>query len=193
ITRVEKVMPTFRDALLQVTVQSGYAGLYPPTYINIISGVSSTADIEYKRVYGAQGAQEVYVIIYDGGRLKASKHCLLKEQLRCIKCGRCQVSCPIWIVSGNFWGGKVYGGPMGVGWTAITEGVENAEPLAWFCLLCNACKEVCPVKVNSAEISRKIRMQSLEKGIVPTKIKEILEKIYRHGNPFGLSKTKRGE
>ncbi|MEM2338475.1 MAG: LUD domain-containing protein [Candidatus Bathyarchaeia archaeon] len=191
VASVDKIMPTFRDALLQVMVQSAYAGLYPPTYMNVISGISSTADIEYHRVYGAHGAQEVHVILYDGGRIKASKDPLLKEQLRCVKCGRCQISCPIWNVCGNFWGGAVYGGPMGVGWTAVTEGLDNAEPLSWFCLLCNACKEVCPVKVNSAEISRKIRMQSIEKGTIPAKIKEVLENIYKYGNAFGLPRGKR--
>lgn len=191
VASVDKIMPTFRDALLQVMVQSAYAGLYPPTYMNAISGISSTADIEYHRVYGAHGAQEVHVILYDGGRIKASKDSLLKEQLRCIKCGRCQISCPIWNVCGNFWGGAVYGGPMGVGWTAVTEGLDSAEPLSWFCLLCNACKEVCPVKVDSAEISRKIRMQSIEKGTMPAKIKEVLENIYKYGNAFGLPRGKR--
>ncbi|MEM2517760.1 MAG: LUD domain-containing protein, partial [Candidatus Bathyarchaeia archaeon] len=191
VASVDKIMPTFRDALLQVMVQSAYAGLYPPTYMNAISGISSTADIEYHRVYGAHGAQEVHVILYDGGRIKASKDPLLKEQLRCVKCGRCQISCPIWNVCGNFWGGAVYGGPMGVGWTAVTEGLDSAEPLSWFCLLCNACKEVCPVKVDSAEISRKIRMQSIEKGTIPAKIKEVLENICKYGNAFGLPRGKR--
>ncbi|MEM2103888.1 MAG: LUD domain-containing protein [Candidatus Bathyarchaeia archaeon] len=193
VAGVEKIVPTFRDAIMQVMVQSGYAGLYPPTYINVIAGVSSTADIEYHRVYGAHGAREVHVILYDGGRIEALKNHVLKEQLRCIKCGRCQISCPIWNFSGNIWGGQVYGGPMGVGWTAITEGIRCAEPLSWFCLLCNLCKEMCPVKVESAEISRKIRLQSIERGFVPPKIKDLLENIYKYGNPFGLPRARRAE
>ncbi|MEM2273740.1 MAG: LUD domain-containing protein, partial [Candidatus Bathyarchaeia archaeon] len=193
VAGVEKIVPTFRDAFLQVTVQSGYAGLYPPTYVNVISGVSSTADIEYHRVYGVHGAREVHVILYDGGRIRASKDPILMEQLRCIKCGRCQVSCPIWSICGNIWGGKVYGGPMGVGWTAITEKPEIAETISWFCLFCNACKELCPVKVDSAGISRRLRSKSIERGIVPSKVGEMLENIYKYGNPFGLPRAKRSE
>lgn len=193
VAGVEKIVPTFKDAILQVMVQAGYAGLYPPTYVNVISGVSSTADIEYHRVYGVHGAREIHVILYDGGRIAASKDRILTEQLRCIKCGRCQISCPIWNICGNIWGGKVYGGPMGVGWTAITEGVEDAESISWFCLLCNACKESCPVKVDSGEISRKLRSKSIEKGIVPPKVRDILENIYKYGNPFGLLPSKRSE
>lgn len=193
VASVEKIVPTFKDALLQVMVQSGYAGLYPPTYVNIISGVSSTADIEYQKVYGAHGATEVHVILYDGGRIKASKNEVLKEQLRCVKCGRCQIACPIWNICGNVWGGKVYGGPMGVGWTAVTEGVENAEALSWFCLLCGACKEACPVKVDDAEISRMIRSRSIEHGIVPPNVRDLLENLYKYGNSFGLPNSKRAE
>ncbi|MBS7605484.1 LUD domain-containing protein [Candidatus Bathyarchaeota archaeon] len=193
VAGVEKIVPTFRDAFLQVMVQSGYAGLYPPTYVNIITGISSTADIEYHRVYGVHGAKEIHVILYDGGRIRASKDPILMEQLRCIKCGRCQISCPIWGICGNIWGGRIYGGPMGVGWTAITEGVEISETISWFCLLCNACKELCPVKVNSAGISRMLRSRSIEKGKVPPKIRDMLENIYKYGNPFGLPRAKRSE
>ncbi|MEM2321322.1 MAG: LUD domain-containing protein [Candidatus Bathyarchaeia archaeon] len=193
ITGVEKIVPTFKDAILQVMVQAGYAGLYPPTYVNVISGISSTADIEYHRVHGVHCAKEIHVILYDGGRIRATKDQILTEQLRCIKCGRCQISCPIWSICGNIWGGKVYGGPMGVGWTAITEGIETAETISWFCLLCNACKELCPVKVDSAGISRKLKSRGIERGIVPPKVKDMLENIYKHGNPFGLPRAKRSE
>lgn len=193
IAGVEKIMPTFRDAMLQVMVQAGYAGLYPPTYINVITGVSSTADIEYHRVYGVHGAREMHVILYDGGRIRASKDQVLAEQLRCIKCGRCQISCPIWGICGNIWGGRVYGGPMGVGWTAITEGMEAAEALSWLCLLCNACKDLCPVKVDSGKISKSIRSRGIERGVVPPKVRDMLENIYLYGNPFGLPRAKRAE
>lgn len=193
IASVDKIVPTFRDALLQVMVQSGYAGLYPPTYLNIISGPSSTADIEYHRVYGVHGVRDLHVIFYEGGRIKALKDPTLREQLRCVKCGRCQVSCPIWDFCGNFWGGKVYGGPMGVGWTAITEGVEKAQTLSWLCIFCGACKEVCPVEVNSAEISRQLRTKSMENGFAPSSTKKMLENVYKYGNPFGLPSSKRGE
>jgi L-lactate dehydrogenase complex protein LldG len=191
VASVDKIVPTFKDAILQLMVQSAYAGLYPPTYFTVFSGASSTADIEYYRVYGVHGPKEVHVILYDGGRIKAAKDPVLKEQLLCIKCGRCQVMCPVWDISANVWGGKVYGGPMGVGLTAITDSVENAKSLSWFCLLCKACKDSCPVNVNSAEICRKLRSQSIEDGYLPLKVKDMLENIYKYRNPFGLPPTKR--
>jgi L-lactate dehydrogenase complex protein LldG len=160
---IDKIMPTITDAFMQAVVQSGYAGLYPPTYIYMIAGPSSTADIEYHRVYGVHGPRELHIILYDGGRKEALKNPVLKEQLFCVKCGRCEFVCPIWNIAGNVWGGRVYGGPLGMGWTSITEGIEKAAPLSMYCLLCGACKEACPGKVDMIKIARYLKREYIEK------------------------------
>jgi L-lactate dehydrogenase complex protein LldG len=146
VAGVEKIVPTLLDALKAAIVQAAYDGLYPPTYINVISGPSSTADIEHTRVRGAHGPLELHVVLVDNGRLEASRG-PLREQLRCIRCGRCQWECPVWQHTANLWGGPAYGGPMGVVWTAITGGAEEAAGLALLCLGCARCSEVCPVEI----------------------------------------------
>jgi L-lactate dehydrogenase complex protein LldG len=148
IVGVEKIMPTYIDAISQALVQAAYVGIYPPTYISVIASPSSTGDIEFKKLYGVHGPGKLHVILYDGGRLKAREEGALLDQLHCIRCGRCQVECPVWQLAGSIWGGKVYGGPMGIVWTAITEGPEIAAPLAIFCLNCGRCKEVCPMNIE---------------------------------------------
>ena len=152
ITGVEKIVPTTIDALKVALVQAAYAGPFPPSYINIIAGPSSTADIEHKRVYGAHGPRELYVVLIDNGRISASKHTILREQLRCIRCGRCQFECPVFRHTANHWGGSVYGGPMGINWTAITEDVDSASTLSLLCLGCRRCNAVCPVSIPLANI-----------------------------------------
>ena len=148
IAGVEKIMPSYIDAICQAMVQAANIGTYPPTYLSAITGPSSTADIEFIRLYGVHGPKELHIILYDGGRIKVLKEGIFADQLHCIRCGRCQLECPIWQLAGNMWGGEVYGGPMGVIWTAITEGVEKAAPLALFCLNCGKCKEVCPMDID---------------------------------------------
>ena len=157
IVGVEKIAPTMEDAYRQVLVQAAYAGLYPPTYIDVLAGPSSTADIEYVRVYGAHGPRELHVVFLDNGRLKASRNTELSEQLLCIRCGRCQVSCPIWMQAANLWGSGAYGGPMGVGWTAITRSTEEASRLAMLCLGCYACQEACPMNISLVDIIRSLK------------------------------------
>jgi len=152
ILGVEKIMPTIMDAFKAALVQASYAGLYPPTYLSAIAGPSSTADIEYVRVYGAHGPRELHVIFVDNGRFDARHHDILKHQLRCVRCGRCQMECPVWGVTANVWGGPTYGGPMGVNWTAITNGEAYAAPSAFFCLGCGKCDLVCPVEIPLSEM-----------------------------------------
>ncbi|MDM7275424.1 MAG: lactate utilization protein B [Thermoprotei archaeon] len=158
IVPIDKIVPTLIEAFKVAIVQATYAGLYPPTYINIIAGPSSTADIEQIRVYGAQGPRELHVILLDNGRMKASKDPVLKEQLYCIRCGRCQFECPVWIHTANTWGGPTYGGPMGIVWTAITLDPIEAGKLAYLCLGCGRCDEACPVNINISMELRHLKM-----------------------------------
>ncbi len=157
IVSVEKIMPTYIDALKQAIVQSMYAGLYPPGYLTVIGGPSGTADIEYTKVIGAHGPKELHVILYDGGRVRASSDPHFYDQLHCVKCGRCMMECPVWQQTANVWGGYTYGGPMGINWTAILEGEEKAAPLAVFCLVCGRCQEACPMKINMPEMLRYLK------------------------------------
>ena len=157
VAGVEKIVPSMLDAYKTVLVQAAYAGLYPPTYISIISGPSSTADIEHHRVYGAHGPLELHVVLIDNGRISASKHWALKNQLRCVRCGRCQWECPVWRHTANIWGGPAYGGPMGVIWTAITMGEDAGAALSMLCLGCGRCDLVCPVRIPLSKIIRYLK------------------------------------
>ena len=143
-------------------VQAAWAGLYPPTYVNLISGPSSTADIQHKRVYGAQGPLELHLILVDNGRREAARHPVLWEQLRCVRCGRCQWECPVWQQAANKWGGPVYGGPMGMGWTAITHSLREAAELSLLCLGCGRCDVVCPVEIPLSRIIRWLKTKAHE-------------------------------
>ena len=154
IAGVEKIVPTLQDAMNEALVQAAYAGLYPPTYVNVTSGPSSTGDIEMKRVSPAHGPKEFHLILVDNGRIKASKDEILREALLCIRCGRCHLHCPIYRVLDGSWGDPPYSGPMGAMWSYILN--KDSKP-AMYCTHSGNCKEVCPMKINIPKVLEYIK------------------------------------
>lgn len=145
VTGVEKIVPRLEDAFLEALVQSAYAGLYPPTYINVTSGPSSTADIESRQVTPATGPKEFHLVLVDNGRRKAMGDPDLRDALLCIKCGRCYFTCPVYETLGSDWVKPPYGGPMGAMWSAIVD--DDTHP-ANLCTHSGGCKVVCPVQID---------------------------------------------
>ncbi len=111
---IEKIVPTLYHAMIETLVQAAYAGLYPPTYVNLTAGPSSTADVEMYRVSPAQGPREFYMVLVDNGRKKAAKDPVLWEILLCIRCGRCSMHCPTYWAIGPRFGKPPYTGGLWV-------------------------------------------------------------------------------
>lgn len=162
ITGVDKIVPTLHHAMMEVLVQSAYAGLYPPTYVNLVAGPSTTADVEQTRVTPSHGPREVHVVLLDNGRVKASKDSVLWQALLCIRCGRCHFHCPVYRALDGSWGESPYVGPMGVMWTAVTKGIEAAGPHALLCMHAGTCREVCPMKIDIPEVIQEIKARYIK-------------------------------
>ncbi|CCC81450.1 LUD domain-containing protein [Thermoproteus tenax] len=163
VAGVEKIVPTLPDAINQAIVQAAYHGLYPPTYIEISAGPSSTGDIELVRVRPAQGPREFHLVLVDNGRRKAAEDPVLRQALLCIRCVRCGFVCPIYKTVGREFGEPPYVGPVGVMWLAVTKGIEAAGPAALMCAHAGNCKEVCPMKIDIPEVIRYIRTNYLRR------------------------------
>jgi L-lactate dehydrogenase complex protein LldG len=160
VTGIDKIVPTLEEALLEAQVQAAYAGLYPPTYINVTSGPSFTADIEFKKVTPATGPSEFHVVLVDNGRRKANEDPELREALLCTKCGRCYFSCPVYWALGSEWVEPPYGGPTGAMWSAIVN--EDTNP-ATLCAHSGGCKVVCPAKIDIPRVLEHIKWLNSKK------------------------------
>ncbi len=146
ITSVEKIYSTLVEALKAVSVQTVYNGADYTTYIHVINGPYNTENY---------GPNEIHLILVDNGRIRDD---YLKETMYCVKCGACQLSCPVFQVIDGAWG-HIYTAAIGVAWTYITGPKEKARALSEFCLECGRCKEVCPMQIDIPEIIRKIKIE----------------------------------
>lgn len=148
IVGVEKLVPTFQDAMKVAEVTWRYAQYGIPGYVNIVSGPSKTGDIEKVTTYGAHGPKEFYVIFVDSGRSEMAHDEKFSEALNCLRCGGCMYECPVFqVTAGHF--GHIYMGGIGTIWTAfVSGGMEKAAPMAYSCLRCGRCVERCPMSIN---------------------------------------------
>jgi L-lactate dehydrogenase complex protein LldF len=138
---MEKIVETMDDALAMVLAHPVSAsGQLPTTYVTWMSG---------RNPLGADGQpRESHIVILDNGRRAMAKDPLMRENLRCIRCGACMNVCPTYGVVGGHTFGHIYPGPMGIPWTAGVHGLDKAAAFADLCVSCGLCKEICPTQID---------------------------------------------
>ena len=186
ICGIDKITESVEDAvkLCQTAAIFG-TGQDITQYISIISGPSKTADIENQLVAGAQGAQEVHIILVDNGRREMIERGF-GDILRCINCGSCINFCPVYNQKGSQYGNDGYIGSKGIVFEAIQKGLKQAQKVGSHnCTLCDSCYRNCPMKIGLPDMVRKIREEQELKGIQSSVNQEMLGKIKKDGNPFG--------
>lgn len=131
---IEKLVPTFADAMLQVRLLARSATAQPITvYTNFITG--------------PRPGQEQHILLLDNGRTELAEDPVLAASLRCIRCGACANVCPPYGVVGGHAFGHVYTGAIGLVVTAAHHGIDAAAGPQSLCVSCNACATVCPVEI----------------------------------------------
>ena len=98
----------------------------------------------------ARPGGEVHIILVDNGRsrmLAQEKHW---ETLKCIRCGACMNTCPVYRRSGGYSYTYFIPGPIGVN-LGMARDAKKYHDNASACSLCCSCDNVCPAKVNLSE------------------------------------------
>ncbi|MFA7043214.1 MAG: LUD domain-containing protein [Bacteroidales bacterium] len=186
ICGIDKITANVSDAvdLCQTAAIFG-TGQRITQYVSIISGPSKTADIQNKLVVGAQGAQEVHLILIDNGRRRMIEEGF-GDILRCINCGACINFCPVYHQIGSCYGGEKYIGSKGLVFSFFNDSLDEVVKKGNFkCTLCGNCLENCPMKIDLPDMVRKIRrIQSKRKNQTAQNTK-MISTIDKFGNPFG--------
>ena len=99
---------------------------------------------------GPRQGGEMHVVLVDNGRSERLGMEEFWTSLKCIRCGACMNTCPVYRRSGGLSYGATYSGPIGL----IIDPTFNARKysnLPFASTLNGSCTSVCPVKINIHE------------------------------------------
>ncbi|MFC2067464.1 (Fe-S)-binding protein [Chloroflexota bacterium] len=109
------------------------------------------------------------------------------ELLACMQCGKCTSGCPVSLKS-----------PLNI--RRLVREVMLGRNLKapereelWDCTTCSTCSIRCPRGLEPHELIIGIRGSLIEEGHVPVTVRDALEGVFEHGNPWGRIKGKRSE
>lgn len=160
VTGIEKVVPNLDDlgVLLRLLPRSA-TGQETSNYVSLYTGPRQKGD--------GDGPDSFDIVLVDNGRSDMLDS-PVKEMLRCIRCGACLNSCPIYGAVGGQAYGSVYSGPMGSVWTPALTSVSQAGDLPNASTFCGKCEEVCPVRIPLPKLMRHWREKEFEQHLSPT-------------------------
>ncbi|MFZ5905921.1 MAG: LUD domain-containing protein [Nitrospirota bacterium] len=159
VTAIDKIYPSVEDALNMIKVVCFKAtGSLIPSFVEIMSGVSKTADVEKQFLRGVHAPNEVVLILLDNKRTEMVEKGF-RELLSCIDCGNCLLHCPIYNTVGTYFAEEKYLGGKGLAYKSLSE--EEVNKKLEFCLTCEQCRKHCPLSIDVPGMIRSIRSESL--------------------------------
>ncbi len=129
-----------------------------PSFVEIVGGISKTADVEKTFCPGVHAPRDVVVILLDNGRTTLVEKGF-RELLFCIDCGNCLLHCPLYGTIGTAFTDGTYLGGKGPAYKSLVS--EEKEKLLELCLTCGRCRQNCPLSIDVPSLIRKIRGDSL--------------------------------
>jgi L-lactate dehydrogenase complex protein LldF len=93
---------------------------------------------------------EMHVVLVDNGRSSRLGMDKFWPSLKCIRCGACMNTCPVYRRSGGLSYGSTYMGPIGI-IMMPTFDIRRYSELPFASTLNGSCSNVCPVKINIHE------------------------------------------
>ena len=115
---------------------------------------------------GPRKGGELHIVLVDNGRTRRLGMPEFWHSLKCIRCGACMNTCPVYRRSGGLAYGATYSGPIGVILDPTFDELKYSE-LPFHSTLCGSCSDVCPVKIDISDQIHKWRRVMAEKGYFP--------------------------
>lgn len=124
-----------------------------PLFIRLLSRSALGLDItQYtSHFHGPREGQEMHLVILDNGRSARLSAKDYRQVLKCIRCGACMNTCPVFRRTSGISYDAIYMGPIGLALEPSYDLYKYAR-LPYSCTHCGSCGDVCPVKVPIPEL-----------------------------------------
>ena len=103
-------------------------------------------------------AQPMHIILVDNGRSEWLADPDHWEVLKCIRCGSCMNTCPVYRRSGGYSYSYFIPGPVGINLGMLRDARQHSGNVS-ACTLCLSCQTLCPVKIDLGDQIYKWRQQ----------------------------------
>lgn len=173
---LEKVIPDYRSL-----------AVFQRLLCRAATGQPTTAFTSHFRK--ARPGAEMHIILVDNGRSDIIANTEHWETLKCIRCGSCMNTCPVYRRSGGYSYTYFIPGPIGINLGMLKDSTKYSDNVS-ACSLCCSCDNVCPVKVNLSEQIYRWRqnLDSLGKADPMKKtMSEGMEYLFGHPSLYNTS------
>lgn len=110
--------------------------------------------------------QVMHVVLVDNGRSTQLGRPQFRNSLKCIRCGACFNTCPVYRRSGGHSYHTAVAGPIGSILAPNLDRQKNAD-LPFASTLCGSCTNVCPVKIDIHNQLWEWRQVLMREGLAP--------------------------
>lgn len=125
--------------------------------------------------------KEIHIVLVDNGRSVQLGRADFRNSLKCIRCGACMNTCPVYRRSGGHSYHTAIAGPIG-SILAPNLDMRKYADLPFASTLCGSCTNVCPVKIDIHDQLYKWRQVLVREGHTTT-----VKKMAMQGMTFTLS------
>jgi len=128
------------------------------------SATGQAMTVYTSHVQGSRNGQELHIVLVDNGRTVQLGREDFWRSLKCIRCGACMNTCPVYRRSGGHSYGTTVPGPIGA---VLAPGIDldRYAALPFASTLCGSCTAVCPVKIDLDAQLYRWRQRVVEGGM----------------------------
>lgn len=150
---IEKILP-----------KAEHLGIFTRLLARSATGQPTT--IYTSHFHKARPGTEMHIVLVDNGRSEQLGKDDFRNSLKCIRCGACMNTCPIYRRSGGHSYHATIPGPIGAILSPNTNLKEYSD-LPFASTLCGSCSDVCPVKIDIHQQLYKWRQEIYKNNELP--------------------------